>query len=67
MNACCPLNYLMKMVRARGLEPPHLTATDPKSAASAIPPRPRGNKNGDPRWTRTNDTLIKSQVLYRLS
>ena len=24
-------------------------------------------KNGDPRWTRTNDTLIKSQVLYRLS
>ena len=44
MNACCPLNYLIKMVRARGLEPPRLAATDPKSAASAIPPRPLENK-----------------------
>ena len=23
--------------------------------------------NGEPRWGRTNDHLIKSQVLYRLS
>ena len=26
-----------------------------------------GQKNGDPSATRTRDTLIKSQVLYRLS
>ena len=24
-------------------------------------------RNGEPYWTRTSDTLIKSQVLYRLS
>ena len=29
------------MVRARGLEPPILTEPDPKSGASAIPPRAR--------------------------
>jgi hypothetical protein len=30
-----------KMVRARGLEPPTLAGPDPKSGASAIPPRAR--------------------------
>lgn len=28
------------MVRMRGLEPPHLTALDPKSSVSAISPHP---------------------------
>ena len=28
------------MVRMRGLEPPHLTAPDPKSGVSAISPHP---------------------------
>ena len=32
-----------------------------------IPPRPHENRIGDPSETRTPDTLIKSQVLYRLS
>lgn len=32
----------MKVVRARGLEPPLLAEPDPKSGASAIPPRPLG-------------------------
>ncbi len=30
------------LVRARGLEPPILSEPDPKSGASAIPPRARG-------------------------
>ncbi len=29
----------LKMVRAKGLEPSHLSAPDPKSGVSAIPPR----------------------------
>ena len=33
-----------EMVRARGLEPPTLAGPDPKSGASAIPPRARGLK-----------------------
>ena len=33
-----------------------------------VPPHSQtGKKNGDPPATRTRDTLIKSQVLYRLS
>ena len=39
---------------------------DPKSGASAIPPRPR-KKTGDPAETRTPDPLIKSQMLCQLS
>src|SRR5882724_9600267 len=33
---------LSEVVRARGLEPPILSEPDPKSGASAIPPRARG-------------------------
>ena len=63
-----------KMVRAKGLEPIRHMAPDPKSGASAIPPRPQGThqslhkeRNGDPSEARTPDTLIKSQVLCQLS
>ncbi len=59
------LSYYRVLVRAKRLELPRLTTLDPKSSASAIPPRPQ--KFGDPSETRTPDTLIKSQVLYRLS
>lgn len=31
------------MVRTKGLEPSHLTVPDPKSGASAIPPRAHDN------------------------
>ena len=30
----------LKMVRAKGFEPLHLAALDPKSSVSAVPPRP---------------------------
>src|SRR5439155_14867203 len=36
-----------KVVRARGLEPPILSEPDPKSGASAIPPRARPGR----RWS----------------
>ena len=43
-------------------------ALDPKSSASASSATlANRQKNGDPPATRTRDTLIKSQVLYRLS
>ena len=56
------------LVRTKRLELLRLSAPDPKSGASAIPPRPRiPIKGGDPSGTRTPDTLIKSPVLYQLS
>ena len=92
-----PVRFNSQVVREKGLEPPRLSAPDPKSGASAIPPLPQNISyymrcqsqlssleyestknlpdshlegfvcNGDPPATRTRDTLIKSQVLYRLS
>ena len=69
--------YRMKkgvfLVRTKRLELLRLSAPDPKSGASAIPPRPQdvspmiARKGNDPSGTRTPDTLIKSQVLYHLS
>ena len=58
-----------KCVRTKRLELLRPKAPDPKSGASAIPPRPPdlAPKGGDPSGTRTPDTLIKSQVLYHLS
>ena len=59
------------MVRTKRLELLRLSAPDPKSGASAIPPRPQINlfrkETGDPSEIRTPDTLIKSQVLCQLS
>ena len=57
------------LVRTKRLELLRLATPDPKSGASAIPPRPPAfpPKGGDPSGTRTPDTLIKSQVLYHLS
>ncbi len=57
-------------VRMEGLEPPCREALDPKSSASASSATPAYHiiqLNGEPYWTRTSDTLIKSQVLYQLS
>ena len=60
-----------KPVRTKRLELLRLAAPDPKSGASAIPPRPRADpakeQKSDPLEIRTPDTLIKSQVLCRLS
>ena len=56
------------LVRAKRLELPRRLALDPKSSASAIPPRPHlKDRFGDPSGIRTPDTLIKSQVLCQLS
>ena len=58
------------VVRTKRLELLRPEAPDPKSGASAVPPRPQklsGPEDGDPSEIRTPDTLIKSQVLCRLS
>ena len=59
-------------MRITGIEPARGTPPDPKSGASAIPPRPHERRNqkadgNDPLEIRTPDTLIKSQVLCQLS
>ena len=65
--------YRIKCWIGAGEETRTLTSLtpDPKSGASAIPPRPldfgSAPRGGDPSETRTPDTLIKSQVLYHLS
>ena len=58
-----------RMVRTKRFELLRREAPDPKSGASAIPPRPlaMSPEGGDPSATRTRDTLIKSQVLCQLS
>ena len=57
------------LVRAKRLELIHPAAPEPKSGASANSPTPAYHEIelGDPSEIRTPDTLIKSQVLYRLS
>ena len=59
----------LKVVRAKRLELIHPAAPEPKSGASANSATPAYHKIelGDPSEIRTPDTLIKSQVLYRLS
>ena len=58
----------MLLVRVTGIEPARRKTLDPKSSASASSATlANRQKNGDPPATRTRDTLIKSQVLYRLS
>ena len=56
------------MVRMRGLEPPHLTALDPKSSVSAISPHPHisglTKTSGTPRRIRTFDRTLRRRVLY---
>ena len=45
---CAPLHHstiFRRVVRARGLEPPTLSGPDPKSGASAIPPRAHSIKS----------------------
>ena len=57
------------LVRAKRLELIHPAAPEPKSGASANSATPAYHEIelGDPSEIRTPDTLIKSQVLYRLS
>ena len=67
-------------MRAKGVEPLHLAALDPKSSASANSATPAYQlttltsyhimtylSSNEPPGNRTPDNLIKSQVLYRLS
>ncbi len=57
------------MVPKVGVEPTLLTEHDFESCASANSATSASLYiyNGEPYWTRTSDTLIKSQVLYQLS
>ena len=63
--------YQLSYVRngaGEGSRTPTPKALDPKSSASASSATPAFYYfNGEPYWTRTSDTLIKSQVLYQLS
>ena len=64
--------YQLSYVRngaGEGSRTPTPKALDPKSSASASSATPAFYyfNNGEPYWTRTSDTLIKSQVLYQLS
>ena len=55
-------------VRVKRLELIHLSASEPKSDASANSATPAFIcREDDPSETRTPDPLIKSQMLYRLS
>ena len=51
-----------KMATPKGFEPSISAVT-----GRHVRPLHHGAASGDPRWARTIDTLIKSQVLYRLS
>ena len=71
-----PLHYTRMLKKETGAGEETRTHTpvapDPKSGASAIPPRPHERRNqkadgNDPLEIRTPDTLIKSQVLCQLS
>ncbi len=67
-----PTELLPHMVRTKRLELLRHETPDPKSGASAIPPRPheqtgQRQMGNDPLEIRTPDTLIKSQVLCQLS
>lgn len=53
------------MVHLKGLEPLNLKALDPKSSVSAS--STTGAYFGEGEEIRTPDTLLKRQVLYRLS
>jgi hypothetical protein len=57
------------MVPKVGVEPTLLAEHDFESCASANSATSASYiiRNGEPYWTRTSDTLIKSQVLYQLS
>jgi hypothetical protein len=55
------------MVPKVGVEPTLLAEHDFESCASANSATSAFLINGEPYWTRTSDTLIKSQVLYQLS
>ena len=58
----------VNVVGAVGVEPTRLSALDPKSSVSAIPPRALlSSKSSGSSGARTLDPLIKSQLLYRLS
>ena len=61
--------YRINWCGRRDLNSYAMKALDPKSSASAIPPRPQDDnpEGGDPSGIRTRDTLIKSQVLCQLS
>ncbi len=56
---------------AGGASPPGRSAERVKSGVSearGVAPWPeRRAGNTEPRWNRTNDPLVKSQMLYRLS
>ena len=58
--------FVHRMVGERRVELLRLSAPDPKSGVSAIPPLAPGQTGGSYR-TRTCGPLIKSQLLYQLS
>lgn len=68
LKVACTANFTTfpkSLVGVEGLEPSRLSASEPKSDETAVPPYP--HDSGGSGGTRTHDCLIMREVFYRLN